>query len=242
LRVANVITIGPESYRRWRSSRLGRVTDALEDRLILELAGMVEGKRILDVGCGDGAFLVSLVSRGGRVTGLDVDSDMLAAARWRLDTGGLQAEMYRGEAGALPFPTASFDLVTAVTVLCFADDTGRVIRELARVLRPGGRLVLGDLGRWNLWAVQRRLKGWLGSRTWAAASFRSVRQLQELVAGAGLLVETSRGAIFYPPCGWCARILAPFDDWIGRRTTAGAAFIAIAATKPIDHQGAPAQA
>lgn len=203
---------------------------------------MVEGKRILDVGCGDGALLAALACRGGRVTGLDADPDMLAAARWRLETSGLHAELYRGDAGALPIPAASFDLATAIAVLCFADDAGRMIRELARVLRPGGRLVLGDLGRWSLWAAKRRLQGWLGSRTWAAARFRSVGQLQELIARAGLQVETSRGAIFYPPCGWCAEMLAPIDPWIGRRTTAGSAFIAIAATKPIHHRGAPIQA
>lgn len=72
-----------ESYRRWRESPLGQTTDALEEALILDLLGPVQGPRILDVGCGDGVLAVALARRGARVTGLDADPRVLAATRRR---------------------------------------------------------------------------------------------------------------------------------------------------------------
>jgi hypothetical protein len=103
---------------------------------------------------------------------------------------------------------------------------------MARVLRPGGRLVLGELGRWNLWAARRRVLGWLGSQTWKTARFRTASELRILAEQAGLLVTMRRSAIYYPPVGVLARVLAPLDPWLGRITTIGAAFIAMKAIKP----------
>ncbi len=64
-------------------SQLGRITDALEQDLILELVGRVDGKQVLDVGCGDGVLSFELARRGATVTGLDADPTMIAAARKR---------------------------------------------------------------------------------------------------------------------------------------------------------------
>jgi hypothetical protein len=105
---------------------------------------------------------------------------------------------------------------------------------MARVLRPGGSLVIGDLGRLSSWAAIRRLRGRLGSATWKAARFRSAAELRALADEAGLSVATIRGAIFYPPVGTFARLMAPLDPWLGRRTTSCAAFIALRAVAPLD--------
>lgn len=223
----------PEAYRRWRASRLGSITDALEERLVLELAGPVEGRRVLDIGCGDGALVAALARRGAIVTGLDRNPVMLAAARARLDASGLETALCEGDGAALLCPDNTFDLVTAVTVLCFVADATRVLAEIARVLRPGGRLVIGELGRWSLWAARRRVASCLGHKTWRAATFQTAGELRGLVRSAGLHPRAVRGAIFYPPCGVCASLLAPIDYGVGRLTTAGAAFIAVAAVKPV---------
>jgi len=105
---------------------------------------------------------------------------------------------------------------------------------MARVLKPGGRLVIGELGRWSLWAGHRRIRGWFGHPTWRAAMFRTPVELHGLASAAGLNVVEARGAVHYPPCGAAARLFAPVDLWLGRRTIFGAAFIAVSATKPID--------
>lgn len=73
----------------------------------------------------------------------------------------------------MPFPDASFDFVLAGTVLCFLRDAQAALREISRVLVPGGRLVIGELGRWTAWAAGRRIRGWQGDPTWRRARFWS---------------------------------------------------------------------
>lgn len=222
----------PDAYRHWRASRLGRITDALEEALLFEQIAPSAGLRILDAGCGDGALATALGRRGANVTGVDADPHMLAAARERASVMGLPAAFTEGDIRSLQFADASFDIVVAVTVLCFLPDTQRALSEFVRVLRPGGRLVIGELGRWSSWAIKRRIKGWLGSATWRAAEFRTARDIERLLKGAGLTVIATRGAIFYPPLGVAASLLAPCDAWLGRHTTFAAAFIAVAGRKP----------
>lgn len=222
----------PESYSRWRSSRLGRITDGLEERLILDLLGSVVGLDVLDLGCGDGVLASTLSRRGARVTGLDADPRMLAAARRRAKAESVGLTFVQGRAEAPPLPDGSFDCVVAVTVLCFVREADRTIAELARVIRPGGRVVIGELGRWSLWAAIRRIRSWLGTSTWKAARFRTARELRSLLEGHGFAVTETRGAIFYPPYGFAALLLARLDPWLGRRMTFGAAFVALSATKP----------
>lgn len=224
--------IGPEAYTRWRATTLGAVTEALEQRAMLELAGPVTGTRVLDLGCGDGLLTTALAERGARAAGIDIDRSMLRAATARAEPGGGQrARFVQGRIEQLPFPNTMFDIVVAITVFCFVPDPTAAVREAACVLRPGGRLVIGDLGRWSAWAARRRVRGWLGSRLWRAAHFSTAAELSALVERAGLKVETVRGSVYYPPIGFLARALAPLDRWLGPLTTAGAAFIALAAIK-----------
>ncbi len=221
------------SYARWRSNRLGKITDMLEQQLLVELAGTVDGKRLLDVGCGDAALASEFARHGAVVTGLDADPAMIAAAQQRTKIERTQLHLVEGQAERLPFKNAGFDLVLAVTTLCFVRDAKRVIMEMARVLNPGGRLIIGELGRWSFWAAHRRICGWLGDPTWRAAMFRTALELRGLADAAGLNAVETRGAVHYPPCRTAASLLAPVDLWLGRQTTFGSAFIAVLAVKPI---------
>ncbi len=221
----------PAAYEEWRSSRLGQITDALEERLLLTVLGPVRGLAVLDVGCGDGVLASALARRGAQVTGLDMDPQMLAAAERRARSESIELQLVEGRVEALPFPSETFDRVVAVAVLCFVRDTDQATSEIARVLKPGGRLVIGELGRWNSWAALRRVKGWFGAAPWKAARFRSARELRSLVECCGLDVNETVGAIYYPHIGIAALLLAPFDRWCARWTTVGAAFIAVLASK-----------
>ena len=187
------------SYARWRSRRLGQITDAIERRLLFEMLGPVAGKTVLDVGCGDGALAADLVQRGAIVTALDADVTMIAAARRRGALTSAPMELIVGQVEKLPFDNDAFDRVVAVTLLCFVGDAQKAIAEMTRVLRPGGRLVIGELGYWSLWALQRRIRGWLGNPIWRKHDILDGRELRDFAQAAGLREITIRGAIHYPP-------------------------------------------
>lgn len=175
---------------------------------------------------------MAFAERGAAVTGVDGDPRMPAAGCARAEARGVGVRLVQGDIGGLPFPDGSFDVALAVTVLCFLDDATPAAGEMARLLCPGGRMVIGELGWWNLWAARRRISGWLGSRVWRFARFRKARELKRLVTGAGVDVTSVRGAVYYPPFGGAAALLARWDCWIGERTTAGAAFVVVAGRKP----------
>jgi ubiquinone/menaquinone biosynthesis C-methylase UbiE len=223
---------GPHSYADWRSTSLGSLTEDLERRLILRLAGDVEGRAVLDVGCGDGALALAFRRNGAaRVVGCDIDPRMIARADAQSARHGAAIACAVARAECLPFRAAIFDIVTIVTVLAFVPQPDRAVRELARVLRPGGRLVIGDLGKWSSWAAARRIRGRLGATMWQAARFRSAGELRALAETAQLRVEHVAGAIYYPRCRLLARWMAPLDPALGRLTTFGAAFVALRARK-----------
>jgi 2-polyprenyl-3-methyl-5-hydroxy-6-metoxy-1,4-benzoquinol methylase len=225
------LSIGPQAYVGWRATSIGAITEAIELRLLLGMIDARPGFRVLDAGCGDGALTCAVARQGADATGIDPDPAMLTRARACAAEAKLEATFLDGRVERLPFPDASFDVVASVTVLCFVADAAGAVREMARVLRPGGRLVLGELGRWSVWAALRRVRGWLGSPTWKVARFRTSRELRMLADQAGLSVTRVRGAVYYPPVGVLARMLAPLDPWLGRLSTFGAAFIALRAVK-----------
>lgn len=104
--------------------------------------------RILDVGCGTGANLLML-SKYGDAEGVDVSEDALAFCRER----GLE-QVKLGAAERLPYDDATFDLVTALDVVEHLDDDLAGLREMRRVLRPGGRVLLFVPTFMFLWGVQ----------------------------------------------------------------------------------------
>jgi ubiquinone biosynthesis O-methyltransferase len=224
--------LGPDAYARWRASEIGLITDRLERHLILELIGDINGCRVLDVGCGDGELALELKRRGATVAGIDASAAMIIAARARSKRENANVSFQVAMAEHLPFRDRQFDVVTAITILCFVDNAAPVFQEIARVLRPGGRLVIGELGKWSTWAAGRRIRAWLGSRLWRQGRFRTANELRHLAEGAGLIVEAVRGAIYYPRWSVAARVMSPFDPVLGRLTTIGAGFVALSAIRP----------
>ncbi|MGJ3260595.1 MAG: methyltransferase domain-containing protein [Rhodospirillales bacterium] len=222
----------PAAYAAWRESTLGRITDTIEYDLIGAFMGPAKGLQILDVGCGDGVLAVNLANSGAHVTGVDVSERMIEAARARARGDGADISFRVANAGDLPFEDDTFDAVVAVTVLCFVEDPEAAIKEMRRVLKPGGLMIAGELGRFSSWAVVRRVKGWLGSFVWRHARFRSPSELTNLAIAARMTEVSVTGAIFYPPCGIAARLFGSIDRRISMWTTLGAAFLALRARKP----------
>jgi len=227
----------PLDYAAWRATRLGKVTEALERKAVLDLAGSVDGLDVLDVGCGDGAYAVPLALRGAHVTGLDASLSSLRAAARRAQDSAAPVALVAGDALTLPFDSEAFDLAIVVTALCFVPSPQQALTEFARVLRPGGRLIVGELGRWSAWAAWRRVRGLLGASTWRDATFWTASGLRRLAERAGLVPGQVQGTVFHPPIAVAAIALAPLDPLLGRLSTLGAAFLAMEARKPGGSQG-----
>ena len=115
-----------------------------------------DGGHVLDVATGTGLVASQLVARGFRVTGLDQSPEMLARARQRF---GGRVELVEASADDLPFPDASFDHVTFTYLLRYVDDPAATMRELTRVVRPGGTIAMLEFGvprgvwrpLWDVW-------------------------------------------------------------------------------------------
>ncbi len=105
------------------------------------------GERVIDVGCGPGFFLSELLAEvgpEGTLTGVDNSPDMLAFARRRTE-GAENVALHEGDALSLPVPDGAFDAAICVQVLEYVDDAAGALRELHRVLQPGGRAVVWDV-------------------------------------------------------------------------------------------------
>ena len=127
------------------------------------LAGLLPSNWIVgDLGCGTGALLTVLAQSVGRVIGVDASDEMLAAARER--TADLDnVELRRGSLEALPIDAATLDAATMMLVLHHVASPGAAIAEAARVLKPGGRLLIVDMAPHEREEYRRQMGHvWLG--------------------------------------------------------------------------------
>lgn len=108
----------------------------------LDAARVTAGTRLLDAGCGAGLLALLASLRGAQVAALDAAPELLAIVRQRVPAADVRA----GDLEALPFAEASFDAVTAVNSLFYAEDMTAAMRELVRVARTGGRVVVTAWG------------------------------------------------------------------------------------------------
>lgn len=104
---------------------------------LVEVAQIAAGERALDLGCGTGNVAAAVAARGAQVTGVDPAARLLEVAAARVPGG----TFLQGSAEQIPAPAASFDAVVSCFALIFGGDPPRAAAEIARVLRPGGRLV-----------------------------------------------------------------------------------------------------
>jgi ubiquinone/menaquinone biosynthesis C-methylase UbiE/DNA-binding transcriptional ArsR family regulator len=135
----------------WDRIRKLHLADAAVEEAIRGALGDQPIRSLLDLGTGTGRMLELFANDIERGLGLDLSLDMLAFARTRLDRAGLKhCSVRHGDIYDLALPRDSFDVVIVHQVLHFLDDSGRAIREAARVLRPGGRLLVVDFAPHDL--------------------------------------------------------------------------------------------
>ena len=132
------------------------VDEAKVEAALLGVFGEQPPRNLLDIGTGTGRILQLFAPRIGFGLGLDLSREMLSVARANLDRTSLRnCQVRHGDMYHLPLPDGSFDAATMHNVLHFADDPSAALAEAARVLRPGGRLVVIDFARHELEFLRR---------------------------------------------------------------------------------------
>ena len=123
---------------------LWRTQLATAQQELLRHAALGSGESVLDVACGTGNLAVIAARNGCITSGLDIASNLIAQARERARQENLSIDYTEGDAEALPYPDASFDLVVSMFGVMFAPRPDIIVRELLRVTKPGGLIALAN--------------------------------------------------------------------------------------------------
>ena len=183
----------------WAAVPLGALPERFDERCELLLADVIEGQRVLDLGCGDGRFSAALVGAGASVIGVDASAEALRRAR----TVAPGAEFVKGEEGApLSFDDGSFDLVWCGETLEHVVDVAQLLGEVKRVLVAGGMLLATTPNHARLRVAFEALAGGPLERRLDPRSdhlrFFTAHTLRELLSGAGF-EQVSVIAVDGPP-------------------------------------------
>ncbi|MBA2696482.1 MAG: class I SAM-dependent methyltransferase [Actinobacteria bacterium] len=161
---------------------------------LLRVADLQTGERVLDVACGTGVvtrLATERVGASGAVTGVDVAPDMVELARSIATPVGAVIEWHEADAASLPLPDAAFDVVLCQLGLMFIEDRPAALREMHRVLAPGGRVIVNTPGTihptFELMerAIVEQISAELGGFVRAVFSMHDPDALGTLLRGAG---------------------------------------------------------
>jgi SAM-dependent methyltransferase len=132
----------------WEKGDFTRIAETMREsgEALVEKLGITKGLKVLDLGCGDGTTAIPAAKRGADVLGVDIASNLVAAGNKRAKELGLaNCRFQEGDASDMKgVPDRSFDLVVTIFGAMFAPKPSDVAREMVRVTRPGGRIVMGN--------------------------------------------------------------------------------------------------
>jgi ubiquinone/menaquinone biosynthesis C-methylase UbiE len=130
----------------WAAGDYNLIAQLVEEagRSCVEEAEIEPGQDVLDVACGTGNATIAAAGKGAKVTGLDLTPELFDVARQRAAEAGVEIEWVEGDAEDLPYEDESFDRVLSAIGIQFAPRHDVTAKELARVCRPGGLIVLAN--------------------------------------------------------------------------------------------------
>jgi len=144
--IPDIKSIKARQKATWESGDFGQVAKFLMP-VAEEFMGRIDlspGMKVLDAACGTGNLAVFAAQRGCLTSGLDIASNLIAQARERAQRESLTIEFTEGDAEAMPYPDASFDVVVSMYGVMFAPRPERVVSELCRVTKPDGLIALAN--------------------------------------------------------------------------------------------------
>lgn len=184
------------SHEHLQIERLDRYDRGMVAWRLAFLEGEAAGRVVADLGCGTGSYLVPVARVARRAIGVDLSGSFLRACAERLRAAGARADVVQAELGALPLGDASVDLAYSIATLYYVPDVGPAIAEAARVVRPGGRVLLELGNRTSLNTLVARLMP-LGLTTYNIP----VPRMRDLLREHGLRVDRHRAFQVLPMYG-----------------------------------------
>jgi demethylmenaquinone methyltransferase/2-methoxy-6-polyprenyl-1,4-benzoquinol methylase/ArsR family transcriptional regulator len=189
----------------WNDIRSRHVPEAQVEAAIRDAIGDAPIRQLLDLGAGAGRMLELFAPKAQRAIGVDLSSAMLAVARGRLEESGVRnVQLRQGDIYALPVERNSCDVAIMHQVLHYLDDPARALREAARALAPGGRLIVVDFAPHQEEALREK-------HAHRRLGF-SAKEISDLLAQAGL--ETILHQDLAPPSNDAAKLTVSL--WLAR--------------------------
>lgn len=184
------------AYDSWYGSPLGRHVDEVETGCALELLRPEPGMKVLDVGCGTGNLSLRLARMGCSVAGVDVSENMLAVARIKAASEGVEAEFAIMDALALGFADETFDAAVSMAAFEFIADRKKALEEMFRAVKKGGAVLVGSINRESSWGEM-----YAEAAKSEGSVFRHARLLtaEELAKLGHLEPAEVRECLFVPP-------------------------------------------
>jgi ubiquinone/menaquinone biosynthesis C-methylase UbiE len=186
-----------EQYDQWYTSPMGSFADRVETELACRLFEPKKGMKVLDVGCGTGNYSIKLAKLGCRVTGADISDKMLVIARDKAKKEGVAVEFVDMDAYHLDFEDESFDGVICMTAIEFIKRPNEALEEFFRVVRKGGRVLVGTITRDSAWGAMYMSEEYRQDSVFKHATLRTLDELKG-IRSEGFV----RGGecLFIPPC------------------------------------------
>jgi ubiquinone/menaquinone biosynthesis C-methylase UbiE len=168
------------SYDSWYESKMGAFADEVQTQLAFRLFKPKKGMHVLDVGCGTGNFSIKLAKMGLKVTGIDVSDNMLKVAENKAKAEGLNIDFFNMDAHDMRFKDNSFDGVISMAVIEFIDKPERTLKEMFRVVKKGGRILIGTINRDSKWGELYLSKEFRENSVFKYAFFKTMDELMKL--------------------------------------------------------------
>ena len=199
-----------EDYDRWFDTPEGQVLFKIEVEAVRLLTRGLE-KPSLEIGIGTGRFAKEL----GIDAGIDPSSKSLEIAK----KSGIKVEKAKGE--KLPFKDKSFGAVFILFTLCFVEDPVMVLSDAKRVLKTGGRLIVGIINRESPWGQLYLKKKAEGHPIYRYATFYNVYEIVKMIEEAGMAVEAYSSTLCQPPSE------IPYEESVHNELIENAGFVSI---------------
>jgi ubiquinone biosynthesis O-methyltransferase len=165
-------------YDDWYKTKLGNFVDEVETKCVLDLFKVQKGMKVLDVGCGTGNFSIKLAKMGCEVIGIDISDEMLKVAKDKAKREGLNIKFYNMDVYNMKFEDNCFDGVISVTAFEFLKDPNKAIKEMFRVLKPNGYLLIGTINKDSDWGELYLSKEFQKNTVFKYADFKTVLDMK----------------------------------------------------------------